>query len=131
MGPDHRPRRSAHHCLTPGPMRKPATPRRAIRHSHTQQRDSAIGVLTRTFPPELVGRIVEESGKSGQRNRLVPPRVVVYFVLAMCLFSGQGYEEVARLLTQGWPEPGAGRVRGRYPPPLRSPGPWSSSERSR
>jgi hypothetical protein len=27
--------------------------------------------------------------------------LVVYFVLAMCLFSGQGYEEVARLLTEG------------------------------
>ncbi|MEV7776584.1 IS4 family transposase [Kitasatospora sp. NPDC086791] len=61
----------------------------------------AIGLLTRTFPPELVDRIVEESGKSGQRQRLLPPRVVVYFVLAMCLFSGQGYEEVARLLTEG------------------------------
>jgi hypothetical protein len=61
----------------------------------------AIGLLTRTFPPELVDRIVEESGKSGKRNRLLPPRVVVYFVLAMCLFSGQGYEEVARLLTEG------------------------------
>jgi Insertion element 4 transposase N-terminal/Transposase DDE domain len=32
---------------------------------------------------------------------LLPARVVVYFVLAMCLFSGQGYEEVARLLTEG------------------------------
>lgn len=61
----------------------------------------AIGLLTRTFPPELVDRIVEESGKTGQRQRLLPPRVVVYFVLAMCLFSGQGYEEVARLLTEG------------------------------
>ncbi|PYC66374.1 IS4 family transposase, partial [Streptomyces tateyamensis] len=61
----------------------------------------AIGLLTRTFPPELVDRIVEECGKSGKRNRLLPPRVVVYFVLAMCLFSGQGYEEVARLLTEG------------------------------
>ncbi|MGW7054186.1 transposase domain-containing protein [Streptomyces sp. NPDC054887] len=28
-------------------------------------------------------------------------RVVVYFVFAMCLFSAQGYEEMARLLTQG------------------------------
>jgi hypothetical protein len=36
-----------------------------------------------------------------QRTRLLPARVVVYFVLAMCLFSGQGYEEVARLLTDG------------------------------
>ncbi|WP_229866946.1 transposase domain-containing protein [Streptomyces gelaticus] len=25
---------------------------------------------------------------------------MVYFVLATCLFSGQGYEEVARLLAQ-------------------------------
>lgn len=61
----------------------------------------AIGLLTRSFPPELVDRVVAECGRSGQRNRLLPPRVVVYFVLAMCLFSGQGYEEVARLLTHG------------------------------
>lgn len=61
----------------------------------------AVGLLTRTFPPELVDRVVAGCGREGQRNRLLPPRVVVYFVLAMCLFSGQGYEEVARLLTQG------------------------------
>ncbi|MGR8008532.1 IS4 family transposase [Streptomyces hypolithicus] len=72
--------------------------------SETDERLSdriAIGLLTRSFPPELVDRIVEESGRSGQRQRLLPPRVVVYFVLAMCLFSGQGYEEVARMLTEG------------------------------
>ncbi|GAA2620273.1 IS4 family transposase [Streptomyces axinellae] len=61
----------------------------------------AVGLLTRTFPPELVDRVVAECGREGRRSRLLPPRVVVYFVLAMCLFSGQGYEEVARLLTQG------------------------------
>ncbi|WP_327372400.1 IS4 family transposase [Streptomyces sp. NBC_01216] len=61
----------------------------------------AVGLLTRTFPPELVDRVVAECGRPGVRTRLLPPRVVVYFVLAMCLFSGQGYEEVARLLTQG------------------------------
>ncbi|MEU5100654.1 IS4 family transposase [Streptomyces sp. NPDC020996] len=61
----------------------------------------AVGLLTRSFPPELVDRVVADCGRSGQRNRLLPPRVVVYFVLAMCLFSGQGYEEVARLLTHG------------------------------
>src|SRR5438067_962477 len=61
----------------------------------------AIGLLTRTFPPELVDRVIAETGRGGQRNRLLPPRVVVYFVLAMCLFAGQGYEEVARLLTEG------------------------------
>lgn len=61
----------------------------------------AIGVLTRAFPPELVDEVVAECGRVEQRNRLLPARVVVYFVLAMCLFSGQGYEEVARLLTHG------------------------------
>lgn len=35
------------------------------------------------------------------RSRLLPARVVVYYVLAMCLFSGQGYEEVMRLLVGG------------------------------
>jgi hypothetical protein len=61
----------------------------------------AIGLLTRTFPPELVDQVIAQTGREGQRTRLLPPRVVVYFVLAMCLFAGQGYEEVARLLTEG------------------------------
>jgi hypothetical protein len=61
----------------------------------------AIGVLTAAFPPELVDRVVAETGRVQQRSRLLPARVVVYYVLAMCLFFGQGYEEVARLLTGG------------------------------
>jgi hypothetical protein len=61
----------------------------------------AIGVLTSTFPPELVDRVVAESGRTQQRERLLPARVVVWLVLAMALFSGQAYEEVARLLAGG------------------------------
>ncbi len=61
----------------------------------------AIGLLTVTFPPELVDRVVAETGRVQRRSRLLPARVVVYYVLAMCLFFGQGYEEVARLLTDG------------------------------
>jgi hypothetical protein len=61
----------------------------------------AIGVLTTVFPPELVDEVLAETGRVQQRTRLLPARFVVYFVLAMALFSGQGYEEVARLLTQG------------------------------
>jgi hypothetical protein len=49
------------------------------------------------------------------RKRLLPSRVVVYFVLAMCLFSGQGYEEVARLLTQGLAWARRWRGRGEMP----------------
>lgn len=75
----------------------------------------AIGVLTRTVPPELVDEVVAATDTGEVRKRLLPARVVVYFVLAMCLFSGQGYEEVARLLTEGlaW----ARRWRGRWEVP--------------
>jgi hypothetical protein len=61
----------------------------------------AIGVLTRSFPPSLVDGVLGRTGRVEQRTRLLPSRVVVYFVLAMCLFAGQSYEEVARLLTDG------------------------------
>jgi hypothetical protein len=61
----------------------------------------AIGVLTSTFPPELIDRVVAKAGRTQQRERLLPARVVVYLVLAMALFSGQAYEEVARLLVGG------------------------------
>jgi hypothetical protein len=61
----------------------------------------AIGVLTRTFPPELVDRVITTTGRGEQRQRLLPARVVVYYTLAMCLFAHVGYEEVMRLLVEG------------------------------
>jgi hypothetical protein len=50
------------------------------------------------------------------RSRLLPARLVVYFVLAMCLFSGQGYGEVARLLTEVCGSGAGGVSRGRFRP---------------
>jgi Insertion element 4 transposase N-terminal len=41
----------------------------------------SIGVLTRVFPPGLVDRVVLEAGRVQQRQRLLPARVVVYYVL--------------------------------------------------
>jgi hypothetical protein len=61
----------------------------------------AIGVLTSTYPPALVDQVVAEAGRREERQRLLPARVVVWLVLAMALFSGQAYEEVARLLAGG------------------------------
>jgi hypothetical protein len=61
----------------------------------------SIGVLTRVFPPELVDRVVAEAGRVEQRHRLLPARVVVYYVLAMALFSDASYEEVMRALVEG------------------------------
>jgi hypothetical protein len=57
--------------------------------------------LTRVFPPELVDRVVVEAGRVEQRHRLLPARVVVYYVLAMALFADASYEEVMRALVEG------------------------------
>jgi hypothetical protein len=57
--------------------------------------------LTRVFPPELVDAVVAEVERSERRVRLLPARVVVYYVLAMALFSDASYEEVMRQLVEG------------------------------
>jgi Insertion element 4 transposase N-terminal/Transposase DDE domain len=61
----------------------------------------ALGALTSTFPPELVDRVIEETGRAEQRRRLLPARVVVYWVLALALYGHAAYEEVLRCLVEG------------------------------
>lgn len=61
----------------------------------------ALGALTNTFPPDLVDRVVAQTGRAEQRRRLLPARVVVYYVLALALFAGAAYEEVMRCLVEG------------------------------
>ncbi len=58
-------------------------------------------MLTRVFPPELVDRVVAEAGRGEQRQRLLPARVVVYYVLGLALYSSSSYEEVIRMLIDG------------------------------
>lgn len=60
-----------------------------------------LGVLTRLAPRELVSEVIAETGKREVRKRVLPARVVVYFVLALALFSQDSYEEVMRKLVQG------------------------------
>jgi hypothetical protein len=61
----------------------------------------SLGVLTRVFPPELVDRVVAEAGRTELRHRLLPARVVVYYVLGLALFARESYEEVMRNLVDG------------------------------
>ena len=60
----------------------------------------ALGVLTATFPPAVVDEAIEATTKRERRYRLLPARLVVYYVLAMSLFREAGYEEVMRQLTE-------------------------------
>jgi hypothetical protein len=61
----------------------------------------ALGVLIRTFPPELVDRVLAQTGRVERRHRLLPARLMVYYVLGLALFSGMGSVEVLRWLVEG------------------------------
>ena len=53
------------------------------------------------FPPELVDGVVAAAGRGERRHRLMPARVVVYYVLALAVFADSSYEEVMRQLVEG------------------------------
>jgi hypothetical protein len=62
---------------------------------------SGLGLLTWVYPPGLVDRVVAACGCAEQRKRLLPARLVVYFVLGLALFSPAPYLEVMRHLVEG------------------------------
>jgi len=61
----------------------------------------SIGLLTRVFAPDVIDGVVEAAGRTQQRVRLLPSRVVMYYVLGLALFGGSSYEEVMRMLVDG------------------------------
>ena len=73
----------------------------------------SVGVLSRTFPPELVDEVIAECGRTEQRNRSLPARVMAYFAIGMALHSEGSYEDIVGLMTDGlgWAEPGSELLR--------------------
>jgi hypothetical protein len=59
-----------------------------------------LGVLTRLIHRDLVDEVLIDTGKTERRHRLLPARVVVYFIMAMTLFFDDAYEEVMRKLAE-------------------------------
>ena len=51
----------------------------------------SVGALSRAFPPDLVDGVVDATDTREVRRRLLPARLVVYFVLALWLFRGPNY----------------------------------------
>ncbi|MGH3521684.1 MAG: IS4 family transposase [Mycobacterium sp.] len=66
-----------------------------------------IGVLAEAFPLETVRAILKATEREGKRKRLLPPSMMVYYVIALGLFVGVGCREVLRRLLDGatwiWP----------------------------
>ncbi|MEU9175251.1 IS4 family transposase [Streptomyces sp. NPDC048420] len=60
-----------------------------------------LGELTQIIDPCLVDAVVDETAAREQRLRLLPARVVVYFVLALAVFEGVSYTGVWAKLTAG------------------------------
>ena len=61
----------------------------------------SVGVLTRVFPPELVDEVIAAAGRTEQRNRTLPARVMAYFAIGMALYCEGSYEDVLSQLTDG------------------------------
>jgi Insertion element 4 transposase N-terminal/Transposase DDE domain len=75
-----------------------------------------LGELTWQVPFELADAVLEETRRRERRLRVLPSRVGVYFVLALGLFPGLGYQNVWAKLTaalegQGVPSPSAKALR--------------------
>ena len=60
-----------------------------------------LGELTQIVPFEMVDAALAATGTIRARTRLLPARVVVYLLLAGCLFAELGYQQVWRKLTAG------------------------------
>ncbi|MGX1310492.1 hypothetical protein RKD24_000611 [Streptomyces calvus] len=75
----------------------------------------SVGLILRTFPPHLVDAVVASCGRTEHRQRLLPSRTTVYFVLAICLFTQESYARVAELLADGSLWAGAEHAAGRPP----------------
>jgi hypothetical protein len=60
-----------------------------------------LGGLTQQVPFEMVDAVLEATCRVQRRVRDLPSRVVVYLLLAGCLFADLGYGQVWRRLTAG------------------------------
>jgi hypothetical protein len=60
-----------------------------------------LGELTRLIPFDMVDEVLTATRRVQRRERLLPARVVVYLILAGCLFAELGYGLVWQQLTAG------------------------------
>src|SRR3954453_19646075 len=61
----------------------------------------SLGVLARTFPIGEVRQVLAETGRAGERGRGLPAHVMVYYAIALALYTTSGTREVLRCLLEG------------------------------
>ena len=70
----------------------------------------SLGVIARFVPLAKIREILEQTNRTSVRERDLPAHVVVYYVIALALYTRSSYREVLRCLLEGvkWlMEPGA------------------------
>ncbi|MFC5956010.1 transposase domain-containing protein [Streptomyces pratens] len=79
-------------------------PRRSLRHRAVRGcsagRPCHGGDLTAVYPPELVDVVLSKTEAREVRSRLLPDRLMVYFMLGKALFSPYPYPEALRKLAE-------------------------------
>jgi hypothetical protein len=60
-----------------------------------------LGVLTATVPAGLIDAVLADTGRQSRRQRQLPARLVVYYVMALALYAQASYGEVLRCLLEG------------------------------
>ncbi len=60
-----------------------------------------LGVLTATVPGAVIDAVLADTGRQSQRDRRLPARLVVYYVMALALYAQASYGEVLRCLLEG------------------------------
>src|SRR4051794_25028928 len=61
----------------------------------------SLGVIARTFPPGEVRQVLAETGRASERRRDLPAHVMVYYAIALALYTTSGTREVLRCLLEG------------------------------
>jgi hypothetical protein len=51
----------------------------------------SMGYMATLCPPSVIDEVLAETGRLEQRVRLLPSRLVVYYVMAMALYADEGY----------------------------------------
>src|SRR3954447_561128 len=73
----------------------------------------SLGVIAKTFPLDRVRQVLAETGRASERERDLPAHVMVYYAIALALYTTSGTREGLRWRLGGlrwlW---GAGAVRG-------------------
>src|SRR3954454_24920297 len=60
-----------------------------------------LGVLTATIPAAMIDTVLAETGRQSRRQRQLPARLVVYYVIALALYAQASYREVLRCVLEG------------------------------